>query len=271
MKILLTGGSGFVGKYISRQLQHQALVMLSRHITKPGDIQQDLRRPFALPQSFDTVIHGAGLAHGKPGSFNEVNIQGTRNLLAALSRPPQQLVYISSVAVYGLTSGTMISEHHPTVPTDAYGSSKLKAEQMCRTWCEKHSVRFCALRLPLVVGLEAPGNFGRMVQQLRQGWYLGVGEGAARRSMVLADDLASIVLRAAEVGGTYHLTDGVHPSFCELEDAICQAFGKKSPNHLPLWVARGMAVTGEVMAALRFLSTFSQRYVSKNDIYLDLQ
>ena len=64
-----------------------------------------------------------------------------------------------------------------------------------------------------------------MIAGLRRGRYAGIGDGSTRRSMVLATDVAAALPELAALAGVFHLTDRQHPSFSELEAAICEALG----------------------------------------------
>jgi nucleoside-diphosphate-sugar epimerase len=207
-------------------------------------------------QSFREVYHLAGLAHLVPVSQSEqerfflYNVEGTRNLLCALERArslPQAFVLISTVAVYGREDGILVDEETPRKATDPYGASKREAEDLVVEWGGRRGVRITLLRLPLVAGARAPGNLGALVRALACGRYLGVGRGDARRSMVLASDVAQVLPRAAEVGGTFHLTDGYHPSFHELETALATALGRRHPARLPVPLAVLLAHVGDAL------------------------
>ena len=68
--------------------------------------------------------------------------------------------------------------------------------------------------------------------------------------MVAADDVAAILPRVAECGGTYHLTDGHHPTFAEVESAMARSLGVRVPPRIPLPVARAGA---RVLLALKYV------------------
>ena len=69
----------------------------------------------------------------------------------------------------------------------------------------------------------------------------------ARKSMVLASDVVKFILKAAEVGGTYNLTDGYHPNFNELSNCIALQMGKKFVPNMPLFFAKILAFIGDVV------------------------
>jgi nucleoside-diphosphate-sugar epimerase len=259
---LLTGATGFLGSYILRALQASGYetTTVSRQLSWVNDhITHDLADPDAkltLPGTCDLVIHAAGKAHVVPQNpveqqaFWDLNYHGTKKLLSTLERQaslPQALVLISTVSIYGLEAGTNISEEAPLNATDAYGASKREAEKLVEEWAKRNNTHYLILRLPLVAGKAPPGNLGAIVQAIQKGRYLGIGKGQARKSMVMADDVADLVARApGQPSGTYHLTDGYHPAFRELENAIQEVSGKKVPLRLPQPAACGLAMAGDL-------------------------
>ena len=214
----------------------------------------DLSAPnFDLRNAYSHIVHAAGLAHvvpktsGEKEQFFKINVEGTRKLLKALeNKVPQAFVFISTVAVYGVEVGSEIDETAPRLAVDAYGESKRIAEEEIAEWCSKRGVLCSTLRLPLIVGANAPGNLGAMVTAIKRGRYLRIGSGGARRSMVRAADIAEALPKIAETGGTFNLTDGQHPSFAELDEAICKALNRPSPKVLPLPLARLGGFCGDV-------------------------
>jgi len=255
MKILVTGASGFLGKVICRCLADETLIRLGRG---EGEVVADLTKPLPPLPLCDLVVHAAGLAHVIPDkeevkkAFFDVNVQGTENLLKGLSALPvlpKYMVLISSVAVYGLETGTAIPETAPLLAQDAYGKSKIEAEVRVRNWCSANHVICTILRLPLVFGEEPKGNLAAMWKGIRKGYYFNVGGGKARRSMVLAEDVARTIPIVAPLGGTYHLTDGDHPVFGELSLAMSQRLGRSKPLNLPAGLALLFAQLGNLMGA----------------------
>ena len=103
--------------------------------------------------------------------------------------------------------------------------------------------------MPLVVGLNPPGNLGAMIKGIRKGYYFNIAGGSAKKSMVLASDVAKYLLKASEIGGTFNLTDGYHPSFFELSENISHQLGKNRPKNLPLWLAKVSALIGDLFGA----------------------
>lgn len=252
--ILLTGSNGFLGKSIIKELaDDHNLIGLSRTI---GDYRLSLEEEIPnLKQKFDLVIHAAGKAHCIPRTevekkqFHQVNVLGTQNLLKGLEKAgaPKEFVFISSVSVYGQESGSNITEEYPLEAKDPYGLSKIGAEVCITKWCRQNNVVCTILRLPLLVGENPPGNLGAMIKAIDKGYYFNIGAGKARKSMVLAQDIAAFISRVVAIGGTYNLTDGFHPNFYELSSAISKQKNKKIPFSLPLVVAKAIGLVGDLL------------------------
>ncbi len=250
--ILITGSSGFLGKEIVHQHAKHHLFKLNRNT---GEFKFDLSAsiPF-FDKTFDIVIHNAGLAHTTPVSitqkeeFFKVNKEGTKNLLKGLEKCiPKKFVFISSVSVYGIDQGVFISEKKHLLAKDPYGQSKIQAEKIVEQWCKQNNVICTILRLPLVVGENPPGNLGSMINGIKKGFYFNISGGSAKKSMVLASDVAKYIVKASEIGGTYNLTDGYHPSFFELSAQISNQLGKRMPKNLNSFIAKSLAVFGDII------------------------
>ena len=170
------------------------------------------------------------------------------NLLKGLSNSlPKRFVFISSVSVYGSIFGVNLNENCSLLAEDPYGKSKIDAEFVVNKWCEEHNVICTILRLPLIVGENPPGNLGSMIQGIKKGYYFNIAGGNAKKSMVLASDVAKFILRAAEVGGIYNLTDGIHPTFNDLSKSISRNLDKSFVPNMPLFIAKVIAKIGDIV------------------------
>lgn len=258
--IILTGHSGFLGTVIKKSLKSELLQTVGR---KNSDITCDLA--VDIPQIFDSdiIIHVAGKAHFSPLTddekklFFDINLKGTENLLKGLELHgfPKKFVFISSVSVYGKDFGIGIDENTYLGAIDPYGISKVEAERIILDWCTKHHVVCTILRLPLIIGPNPPGNLKAMIKGIQKGYYFNIAGGRAKKSMVLAEDVAKCILRVAEIGGIYNLTDGYHPSFEELSNHISVQLGKGKPMNVPLWLARIIAKFGNILGNKSPLNT----------------
>lgn len=262
MNVLVTGSSGFFGKIIIQQLEHPFIFTLNRN---QGNYKCDLS--VTSPEfnvNFDLVIHNSGKAHSVPKSvveknaFFQVNVEGTNNLLKSLEiKVPKQFVFVSSVAVYGIKSGSNIKETNSLNASDPYGLSKIQAEELVTNWCQKNNVVCTILRLPLLVGQNPPGNLGSMLKAIKGGYYFNIGGGKAKKSMVLAEDVARFIKIIAPIGGVYNLTDGEHPSFKDLSTII----SKRKTLNLPLLVAKIVSKIGDLFGSRAPLNTMKMKKI----------
>lgn len=254
-KILITGGSGFLGTSILPNLLNLQHNITTIGITDTDEISCNLATSIPnLNSDFDWVIHVAGKAHFVPKdlkeskAFFQVNLEGTKNLIKGLEQSgklPKSIIFISTVAVYGVESGTNINEEHALLGNSPYALSKIQAEEYLIDWCLKNKVTFGILRPSLIAGKNPPGNLGAMIAGIKTGKYLRIGNGIARKSVLMAEDITRIIPRLAEVGGIYNVCDNHHPSFAELEELIAKQLNKKAVQSIPYWAAKNIALVGD--------------------------
>ena len=270
MKVLITGSSGFLGRHLTQLYMSQNVFELNRYF---GDYKISLENEIPnFNEVYELVIHSAGKAHSilktksERKSFFDNNVGGTFNLLRGLEKSgvPKKFVFVSSVSVYGLDAGANINEEYPLLAKDAYGKSKIDAEQLIKNWCDENDVKYTVLRLPLLVGGDPPGNLGSMLKAIKQGFYFNIGGGKARKSMVLAEDVAKVIGTASEVGGIYNLTDGYHPSFAELSNHISIQLGKGKIRSMPMWCARIIANFGDLLGSIVPVNTIKLKKITSD-------
>jgi len=258
MNFLLTGANGFLGRTILDFFFKNGYKTSTLSRNKGSSYVKDIRYPFEFNggEIFNAVVHIAGKAHVVPKTesekheFYQVNFEGTKNLcfaLEKLNQLPKSFVYISTVAVYGIDEGDGITENRPLNGVSPYADSKIKAEHWLGGWASERKVNLTILRLPLIAGPNPPGNLGAMINGIRSGKYISISEANARKSVVWAADIAGIIPTLVEKEGTYNLTDGHHPTFGELEEAIASALKKRKPFKIPYWGAKVLALTGDVL------------------------
>jgi len=178
VKLLVTGGAGYVGSIVSRQLLgagHEVVVLDSlerghRAAVAPAAefVHGDLRDPATVSETvsagFDGVLHFAALALvgesvAHPERYYLANVVGTMNLLNAMRNAGvPRLVFSSTCAVYGEPDELPMSEATPYRPTSAYGASKLAVDLMIGDYCRAHGIGAVSLRYFNVAG--ASGEVG---------------------------------------------------------------------------------------------------------------
>lgn len=254
-KLLLTGSSGFLGHNL-KPLLNSTYRIKTLGLTNNDDIKINIATNIPeITDSFDVILHAAGKAHSVPKTeadkkvFFDVNYQGTVNLCQALEQSgiPKAFIFISTVAVYGLEFGTDITEEHPLNGNSPYALSKIQAEQFLRKWCAQYNVILGIIRPSLIAGPNPPGNLGAMIQGIQTGHYLSIAGGKARKSVLMVQDIARLLPSIIEKGGIYNVCDDTQPSFRELEIVIAKQLNKKPPVSIPYWVARSMALAGDLL------------------------
>jgi UDP-glucose 4-epimerase len=178
--ILVTGGAGYIGSHVVRQLGEagEQVVVLDnlikgfRQAITTGDLIVGDVGDYALVSRLlaeyqvDTVMHFA--AHisvaesmANPLKYYGNNTCGTRALLQACAENDiKHFVFSSSAAVYGIPEGGYADENSPTLPINAYGTSKLMSEWMLRDVAAVSALRYASLRYFNVAGSHPGGQIG---------------------------------------------------------------------------------------------------------------
>ncbi len=176
MRILVTGGTGYIGGTVARLLLsggdrvtiYDNLCHSKREAVATGAefVEGDLADRALLEKTlragrFDGVMHFAALIEAgesmqKPEIYFRNNTVGTLTLLEAmLATGQERLVFSSTAACYGEPETTPILEDAPLAPTNAYGESKLMVEQMLDWFNRIHGLRYASLRYFNVAGAIA--------------------------------------------------------------------------------------------------------------------
>lgn len=255
-KLLFTGGTGFLGRNV-RPILDQDYEVTTCGITHDDVIKANLAKEVPeLPEKYDIVLHACGKAHVVPKTeaekqaFYDVNYKGTIHLCQALEKvgAPKAIIFISTMSVYGDVAGCNSTEETPLRGDSPYADSKIKAEQYLTDWCSKNGVVLGILRPSLLAGEGAPGNLGAMVNGIKTGKYLSIAGGKAKKSILMAEDIANLVPLVAKKGGVYNVCDDYNPSFGELEASIAKQLGKRKPISIPYWTAKCLALIGDVFS-----------------------
>jgi nucleoside-diphosphate-sugar epimerase len=248
MRVALTGGSGYVGTAVRRALRARgdAVVALSRHTPaapEPGEewVSGELADGDALTRlvrDADAVVHAAAWVHRETADAATkeacfaVNVRGTQRLLETLARRGGALpfVFVGTTAVYG-EAFVKCTEQSPCVPASTYGESKLAAERAVLAASAAGRIQAVILRPAMVYGVDAPGNIARLAGLVGRGVAPLVAGGRNRKSVVHADDLAAVILRAIDRAGqvsgrVFNVADTTSPMMREVGEALAMGLGK---------------------------------------------
>ncbi|MEL5895747.1 NAD-dependent epimerase/dehydratase family protein [Bacteroides sp. GD17] len=272
MKLLFTGASGFLGNSV-RPLLARTYEVVTVGLASQDDYTVNIAKETPkLRERYDVVLHAAGKAHSVPKTeaerqvFFDVNLQGTKNLCAALEKVgvPRAFVFISTVAVYGCDYGENITEEHPLNGTTPYAVSKRLAEEYLEKWCYEHNVILGIIRPSLIAGPNPPGNLGAMIKGIRRGRYLSIAGSKARKSVLMVEDIATLVPLLAEKGGIYNVCDSYQLTFRDLEMIVCNQLGKPLPMSIPYWMAKCMALLGDCLGKKAPINSLKLKKITKS-------
>ncbi len=258
-KVLVTGGAGFIGSELTRQLVQEAdqiIVVdnlvngrrenLEELLGQKVELQvvdiRDQARMQPLLQDVDIVFHLAclGVRHSihSPHENHEVNATATLRLLtAARAAGVGRLVYVSSSEVYGAAKWVPMTEEHPTFPMTVYGASKLAGECYTRAFHRTYAYPTVVVRSFNSYGPRChhEGDSGEVIPKFILRCMAGqpmvvFGDGAQTRDFTFVSDTARGILLAgfskAAVGQTINLGQGKEIAINQLAEEVAAVAGR---------------------------------------------
>lgn len=251
MRVLVTGGTGFIGRAVVPVLLergHSVRIAAKRpdaslsgcETALVGDVGPESDWHEAL-KGMEAVVHLAARVHvmreraANPlAEFRRINVEGTRTLVQqAAHAGVQRFLLMSSLhAVTGSSRADLIAEATEPNPTTAYGRSKLEAERVLAEVRERTGVETVVLRPPLVYGPGVGANFRALLDACWRRLPLPIGGIENRRSLLYVGNLADAVERSLvhpkAAGCAYFLQDGPPVSTQDLVRGIGEALGRKA-------------------------------------------
>ena len=272
MKVLVTGASGFLGKFVCAELRdrgHEVAALVRRPGTEPPDtkaVEGDLTDVSTLAWGLertrpDCVFHLAAEIASQRSSarIEEVNVEGTRRLVdACLAVDDAPRFMFASTVVTGDAHGAELDETTALPVETAYGRSKQMGERLVRESGLEHVI----IRPSHVYG---PGGWfvEEFVNRLRQpGRFAVIGKGDNWWDVVRVEDVATAFANAAESapdGAIYHVVDDEPIRFYDFVALIAQALGVGEPRRIPAVLARLVAGSDPVQAVVRSARSSNRR------------
>lgn len=258
---VVTGGTGFIGSALAKALLERGYAV--KIFTRSAPRRRLEGAQYAVvsfedrdslkkaAEGADFVVHMAAMLFSRTrAGFEKANVQGTANLVAAVSslpRPPGKFVYISSLAAGGPSAAPSLprAEDMPDAPVSDYGRTKLGGEKEVQRL--PPFVRRTILRPSIVYG-PAEYAVSKIAHWVRKGFMVNAGASGSF-SFVYVDDLVAAVITALENpvtdGNTYYICENKAYPWKEFIAMLARAMGVKMPFMLdlpgPLLGALGLA------------------------------
>jgi nucleoside-diphosphate-sugar epimerase len=258
MKVLITGGTGFIGSRLAlRCLEKGDSVRILGQVNNAVEAENkklieekgaeviissitDKETLFKYLSGIDIVYHLAAAQHEMnvpDQKFWDVNVKGTENIIeASIKEGVKQFVHGSTIGVYSVKEG-LITEQSPCKPDNIYGKTKLEGETLALSYKEKLSI--VVIRIPEVYG---PGDMRllKLFKGIKKKMFFIIGNGKNLHHIIYIDDLIDGLFLASHVEkakGEIFLLAGKEPvTTNDMASIIAKQLGSKVPSlHVPLF------------------------------------
>lgn len=256
MKILVTGGAGFIGKYLVKSLIKNNAVTIYDNLENSSEksilsliesgvcfVKGDILDFELLKKSstgYDIVIHLAAKSDVTESTLHpkiteKTNVKGTENVLkCCIENNIKKIVFASSAAVYGNSTEMAINEKSLTNPISPYGRSKLSAEIEIKKICENNNLKYVILRMFNVYGKGQNKNYSGVITKFLRNIandepLMIYGDGKQTRDFISIHDVVKAFECAlkSEKNGTFNIASGVSLSINELTKIFLSSLDKK--------------------------------------------
>ena len=253
MRVLVTGGAGFIGGHLVEKLVERdwdvmvfdnfERASLETLKTLPSEAElrridiRDLKSMKRYVDDVDVIFHLAALtdvveSEVKKDEYWNVNVMGTENVLKIAKDVSAKLVFTSSAAVYGELSDVAREDLKPN-PISFYGVTKLEGEKLCMRYHEEYGTDIVVLRLFNVFGERAKGGVVKIfLERAREGKPLIIyGDGEAVRDFIYVGDVVDALIKAAlsekASGRILNIGSGKPTKVRELAEVVAKETGVK--------------------------------------------
>lgn len=244
MKVLITGGYGFIGSFVAEKFYnegHEVIIIDNmtsgnianckfRHVSYIADVESTVCETIFENHNVDVVIHLAAQINvvtsmENPYADTKSNILGLTNILQLAAKfKVKKFIFASSAAVYGLNDQIPLNEEMPCQPVSPYGINKLLGEYYCTKWNEIYQLDTICFRFSNVYG-PRQGSIGEggvvsiFMERLRNGKEIAIyGDGGQTRDFIYVEDVADVIFQASlsELSGIMNLSTNTEQSVNQL-------------------------------------------------------
>lgn len=269
MRILITGGAGFIGSHLCEKYVSEGETILCLDNFGSGELRNiyglvtqknfklirgDIRDPHLLEKpmpSVDAIIHLAAQIHVEksiiePKLTYDVNVLGTLNLLEAARRHDvEKVIHTSTSEVYGSAVNLPMNEDHPLLAPHPYGASKIAADRLCYAYIQTYGMNICIARPFNIFGpRQKDHGYGGAISIFTRRVLSGrppiiYGDGNQTRDYMYIDDLVRaydlILKNSKTINEAINLGSGKQVKIIDLANRIierCNKRGKTKPIHV---------------------------------------
>lgn len=258
MRVVVTGGRGFIGRcLVERLLLNGNQVRVLTRVkpvelwpsveTVSGDLTDPDTDLVALVNNADVVYHCAGEIN-RTTHMNSVHVGGTRRLIAAASGRIDKWIQLSSVGAYGTVNSGTVNEEQPEIPIGEYETTKTEADRLVMTAAS--SGAFCAaiIRPSNVYGPTMRNrSLFQLIRAVDRRLFFFIGRPGASANYIHVDNVVDALMLSAGApcmdARVYIVSD--HRNLEDFIGIIAESLGRNVPSlRVPDWIAMGAAYAG---------------------------
>ncbi|MCM2458102.1 NAD(P)-dependent oxidoreductase [Rhizobium sp. CG4] len=285
---LVTGGSGFIGTTLTRRLVAEGSKVISLDLKEPRERLPnvdyrvaDVRDLSGFKAGIEVDhIYNFAAVHTTPGhqpyEYYSANVAGASEITKfAEQNGVKKITFTSSISVYG-PSEEMKTEGSVPAPQSDYGHSKLLSEKIHLAWLDRAADNKLVIVRPAVVfGQGEGGNFTRLAQLLKKGFFIYPGRKNTIKACIYVEDLINAILFAEAKEDKFVLFNGAYPGRYTLEEIVSVLIKDHFPTAREYMVPRGAVSSAATLIKSLGLSKVGihpervTKLVRSTDIYPD--
>lgn len=240
-KVMITGGSGFIGRHLAKKFTESGQEVCNYDLQKPPTLKNCIKGDIFefeklkdIIREHDCIIHLVGLADGVAAQKNpmesfKTNVMSLQNVLESCRLfGGKKIVFPSSASVYGITQDLPIKESFPPNPTNIYSWHKYTCEKMIQSYHDNFGIDYVILRLFNVYGAGHKGVIGAFLNKAKKGDLIQSFGPYQYRDFVYAGDVAEAIYKAAiyeKVNNRIvNIGSGRGTQIREILDLVCEIF-----------------------------------------------